>query len=187
MPAPRHVFVLVVVGGPERGHSWRLGPGCTRIGRSSENEIVLTDPKVSRLQLEVHLGEGGGRLAACSEKGTVVVDGRRVAEAPLAAGSVVELGDTRLLVEETVVDRGGGMPVRVEEQREARGDGYPGVGGRVDAGADRPARNREVLYQAALTLSRATAEEPLRAALVELARRGMGGGRAIPLSPARVG
>jgi hypothetical protein len=66
------------------------------VGRSSRCDIVLSDPAVSRVHLEI--ARAGGRWQArdvASTNGTFV-DGRRIGVTDVAAGDVLVLGDAAI-------------------------------------------------------------------------------------------
>jgi pSer/pThr/pTyr-binding forkhead associated (FHA) protein len=64
-----------------------------RIGRSSDCEVVIGDPRVSRIHATLELQEGSYRLADARSTGGTFLDGRPVHEAvPLRAGAIIRLG-----------------------------------------------------------------------------------------------
>src|SRR3954471_321983 len=78
---------VVVVEGPDRGVSRRLGPGGIRIGTGAASELALTDPTVSPLHCPL---EFVGRSIRVSDSGSTngtFVDGVRVLAAELAPGA----------------------------------------------------------------------------------------------------
>lgn len=98
---PPAVAELHVVGGPDAGGVHRLHGPEIRVGRSSEADVPLDDPDVSRLHLSLHLAPDG-RITVRdlgSTNGTTV-DGRflRGASAELAPGGLVRLGESTLQV-----------------------------------------------------------------------------------------
>jgi transcriptional regulator with AAA-type ATPase domain len=69
--------------------------GITRIGRSAENDIVLSLPDVGDRHAEIH--HAGGQVTVRSlDRERIVVNGRGVAEARLGPGDRVEIGGYRL-------------------------------------------------------------------------------------------
>lgn len=86
------------------GHTYVLSHPVTVLGRDETCDIVLPDSGVSRrhAELVVDTGEGAARLSVRdlgSTNGTFV-DGQRVAHQVLAAGDVVALGRTQIVVRE---------------------------------------------------------------------------------------
>lgn len=94
--------LLRVVAGPDAGGVHLLRGGEVRVGRSTEAEVRLDDPDVSRLHCVVRV-DGSGQLAVAdlgSTNGTTV-DGVPVTGHPLALrpGSTLRLGESALRVE----------------------------------------------------------------------------------------
>ncbi len=117
MPAPEPVPVVPVVGAetmvytpPEEPaeetatvtwgtNTLRLEGRVTVIGRSSECEIPLEDPNVSRRHAEIRrIGEGYSLVDLGSTNGTEV-NGQRIQETALMNGDVIELGTTSITFE----------------------------------------------------------------------------------------
>ena len=75
------------------------------IGRLGNNDLVLTDPSVSRHHAELTVvGESGYRVADLESMNGVYVNGRRVRERMLSDGDELEIGDVRLSFELRVDD-----------------------------------------------------------------------------------
>lgn len=77
-------------------------PGATttiRVGRETDNEVVLSDPRASRYHAQVRRGEAGIEIMDVGSANGTLVGGQRI-EAnvwqPLATGVVAYLGDTKL-------------------------------------------------------------------------------------------
>jgi hypothetical protein len=81
------------------GGSRRLEEPSLLIGRSSECDITLPDVNVSRRHAEIRRVEGGYALTDLGSTNGTEVNGKRVTEAALADGDVIELGTTRLTFE----------------------------------------------------------------------------------------
>lgn len=88
---------LEAVSGPDSGGVYLLHPGQIRIGRSSDADVVLDDPDVSRLHCVVSVTPSGEVTVADldSTNGTLV-DGRSVDQRPrpLTPGSVLRVGES---------------------------------------------------------------------------------------------
>src|ERR1043165_7164823 len=86
---------LVVVEGANRGGAVALQRAQATVGRHPTNDLVLQDPRVSAVHLELARRPSGHVLVrdAGSTNGTWIGDNRLV-EAELAPGAVVRLGDT---------------------------------------------------------------------------------------------
>ncbi|WP_033219953.1 FtsK/SpoIIIE domain-containing protein [Kitasatospora phosalacinea] len=90
---------LRVVGGPDAGGVHRLHGERIRIGRSTEADVPLDDPDVSRLHLALHLAEDG--RATVQDLGST--NGTRLDEqwlpegpAELAPGALLRIGESTL-------------------------------------------------------------------------------------------
>lgn len=79
------------------GRSYRLSAEVTVIGRSSDADIVLDDPGVSRRHAEVHLMDGRARVIDLGSTNGTFVDGERVHAGNLAEGSTITVGRTRII------------------------------------------------------------------------------------------
>lgn len=97
-PIPRSAHpVVAVVGGPDTGRTVKLPSGTTTIGRSSQCDITLADPTLSRRHVRVIVTDGRVEIEdADSANGTFIdgspITGRQVIE----AGTVVEAGSSLL-------------------------------------------------------------------------------------------
>jgi len=81
----------------QSGRRFKLNPGDTRVGRSRDNEVVLTDPTVSRQHLVIR--HQGGRFIIHDPGSTsgTSVNGRRLKQpALLAGGETIVIGETQL-------------------------------------------------------------------------------------------
>lgn len=97
-PPPR----LVVVGGPDEGHAFRLdGRGPWTLGRGDACDVRLVlDPGVSRLQATLHKLPTSVQIEAAATKNPVTVDYAPLQPGfrrTLAPGSVVGVGGTRVV------------------------------------------------------------------------------------------
>lgn len=84
-----------------------MPPGFT-LGRGNDADVRINDPGISRLHARVVVhGFGDGQEVSVEDMGStngILVDGQRVRNAPLRAGSRIEMGNTRLLVRSPVDD-----------------------------------------------------------------------------------
>jgi len=95
-PAPRAdpaYGQLRAAGGP----SVTLREGTITVGRGSENDVVLDDPKVSRHHARIQCVGGTCRVQDLDSSNGTFIDGERVAEGTLAPGSEVRFGGTTLV------------------------------------------------------------------------------------------
>ncbi len=88
-------FSLVLVSGPHSGQAFPIGQAL-RIGKASDNDVVLDHPTVSRNHLVVHRqGDAFVVQDQGSTNGTFI-DGAQVKEGFLRAGALLEVGDVQL-------------------------------------------------------------------------------------------
>jgi len=72
----------------------RLDEATVRIGRVSDNELVLSDPNVSRHHAEVRAVPGGYQLVDLHSTNGTKVNGAPIAEHRLLSGDVITFGAT---------------------------------------------------------------------------------------------
>src|ERR1700733_11802940 len=93
--------VLVVLSGTaaraEARIPGRIG-GVLKVGKAPDNDLVVTDPTVSRYHLEVARTERGIVVRDLESRNGTVVGGARIREAMLEPGSLLAIGDVSLLV-----------------------------------------------------------------------------------------
>jgi len=87
-----------VVKGPEKGLEMLWDDVVLRAGGAPDNELVLSDPTVSRHHARIDVTVDGYRLRDLESKNGVVLDGIKVRDAYLPGGCRVSLGDTVLRV-----------------------------------------------------------------------------------------
>lgn len=90
---------LLVEAGPDTGRRIVVPPAGGRIGRSSQNDIELSDPSVSRFQCRVFFKPDGLLwVADLGSTNETMLNGAGVIEARLNPGDVIEIGETRIRV-----------------------------------------------------------------------------------------
>jgi hypothetical protein len=79
-----------------------LRPPGLVIGRGTEADLRINDPGISRRHAQIRVSARGDMLDMeiidLGSTNGVVVDGRRVHQAPVGEGSRIELGNTRMLI-----------------------------------------------------------------------------------------
>ncbi len=91
---------LRVEQGKDKDKEFVLNPGETGVGRSIDNDVILTDIAVSRRHLTIVLSDAGLlKIVDLGSGNGSTVNGSRVREAPLNQGDRIELGETTLVVE----------------------------------------------------------------------------------------
>jgi two-component system, NtrC family, response regulator GlrR len=91
---------LVVIEGRDEGRTFEPSTECLVIGEHPSADVVLKDPAVSRFHCEIILGPAASVRDLGSKNGTVV-NGVRVAQAPLEDGAVLTVGNTKLRFQRT--------------------------------------------------------------------------------------
>ncbi|MFD5564573.1 FtsK/SpoIIIE domain-containing protein [Kitasatospora griseola] len=97
--AGRPAAELRVVGGPDAGGVHRLHGERIRIGRSTEADVPLDDPDVSRLHLALHLSaDGHATVQDLGSTNGTLLDERYLREesAELAPGALLRIGESTL-------------------------------------------------------------------------------------------
>ncbi len=102
---------LVVTEGDQRGKTWYLNRGRTRLGRGTDNDIVLLDIAVSRNHVRIDRHADGFRLEDLSSGNGTFVNKRRVTRCELYDGDQLEVGN--LVLEYTTV---GSPRLRVDSE-----------------------------------------------------------------------
>jgi hypothetical protein len=87
--------ILEVVRGNERGQTLRLKLK-TRLGRERDNDLTLTDPRVSRYHAWIELVESEWTIRDGGSANGTFVNGKRVSVRPLKADDRITIGDTEL-------------------------------------------------------------------------------------------
>jgi|GEM_PF-643129 len=89
--------VLVVVG-PDQGKRLSLSSGILKIGRSSRNGFVLSDPSVSSFHLELEPTARGFQVRDLGSTNGTLVQGQRVQRCTVEFGSEIQIGQTKLIL-----------------------------------------------------------------------------------------
>src|SRR5688500_6289462 len=91
---------VVAVDGPSRGAAIALVRSQATVGRHPTNDLVLADPNVSSVHLELTRRPGGRVLVrdAASTNGSWLGD-HRLVEAELGPGATLRVGETTLVIE----------------------------------------------------------------------------------------
>ncbi|MHC4471090.1 MAG: FHA domain-containing protein, partial [Planctomycetota bacterium] len=84
---------------PER--PLRLEGDTVRLGRADTNDIVLTDPRVSRHHACLERTDDGFTFENLTKGNPVFLNGTQAAAGEIAPGDVLQLGDTHVLLAET--------------------------------------------------------------------------------------
>jgi DNA-binding NtrC family response regulator len=87
---------LLIVKGPDRGEAIAIGALAVTVGSGSGNDVVLTDPTISRRHLVVEPREDGVILRDVGSTNGSFVQGARFSELTLGFGTEVTIGQTVL-------------------------------------------------------------------------------------------
>lgn len=99
---------LVVEVGPDADRRITVPTAGARIGRSSQNDIELTDPSISRFQCRVYFKPDGLLwIADLGSTNETLVNGKALLEAKLNVGDTIEIGESVIRV---VCDNLAGTP-----------------------------------------------------------------------------
>lgn len=91
---------LRVIAGPDRDKVFQISDAfTTQFGRSRHANTQLTDLSVSRVHCEVEIRGKTIYLIDLDSSSGTFVNGKKVSEARLKDGDVVQLGDTQMRVE----------------------------------------------------------------------------------------
>ncbi|HTE56078.1 MAG TPA: sigma 54-interacting transcriptional regulator [Kofleriaceae bacterium] len=87
---------LVVLSGPERGSEHVISSDVIRVGKATENDLVVTDDTVSRVHFEIVRDAKGYLLRDLKSTNGTFLDGAEIKEAYIRAGSVIAAGAAEL-------------------------------------------------------------------------------------------
>ncbi|MEM7646766.1 MAG: FHA domain-containing protein, partial [Pseudomonadota bacterium] len=89
-------FLIRVDAGPDKGKAYRIMPPKITIGRDPANcQIVLADPRTSRLQLEIRFLDDIVCIDLSSRKNTLI-NGAPAHERTLKPGDIISFGSTKM-------------------------------------------------------------------------------------------
>ena len=100
--------------GPDSGTSWGSTGATCAIGVEPSNDLVLSDPTVSRYHCELTWTAAGPRVRDLDSRNGTLLDGVRVHDAVPRQGSLLRLGDSVLRFE--VQEGDNQMPVSASER-----------------------------------------------------------------------
>jgi serine/threonine protein kinase len=91
------MFILQVTAGPDQGQVFQLVEGePLLLGRSRHVPWPLKDPSVSRVHCEIELEDGQVVVNDHESSSGTYINGKRVTEAILRSGDVLQIGDTKM-------------------------------------------------------------------------------------------
>src|SRR5512132_209433 len=95
---PIRTLRVSVLEGPDAGRSHLATEDKLAIGTAIDNDLMLEDASVSRYHVELSRGRHGVRIADCGSTNGTLVHGIHITTAEAPAGSVLQLGRTKLKV-----------------------------------------------------------------------------------------
>ena len=100
---------LSILAGPDQGRELSVPPAGLRLGRSSENDLALADPLLSRHHCRLDFtAEGELQVTDLDSANGTLVNGTAVSRQTLKPGDQILIGDTLLAVD--AVDGGAPLP-----------------------------------------------------------------------------
>ena len=96
---PAGEYRLIISGGPDKGKAYRLVPPRVRVGRDLENDIVLSDPRVSRNHFVLEFIEGNLRVRDISKRGSLTINGKGTSEKILQNNDTMIVGGTKMKIQ----------------------------------------------------------------------------------------
>ncbi len=118
--APLRGVQVEVVDGPDAGAVVSAAGDSVSLGSAKDNDLVLTDPTVSRYHVELRNGPTGLRVRDLESTNGTFVSGVQVHDATVTAGTTLTLGSTRIRIETS----------KPREQPLFEGDELAGIRGR---------------------------------------------------------
>ncbi len=89
---------LLALGGPQRGEEVIVDRECFRIGKSPDNDLVISDATVSREHCEIVRDDKGFLLRDLGSTNGTLLDGAEIREGYLRAGAIISVGRIELKV-----------------------------------------------------------------------------------------
>jgi len=102
---------LRVTKGPDEGAEYELGIGTRIVGSHQHADIRIGDPMASRRHFELQLLDDGVRIKDLGSTNGTFVGASKIEQAVLAAGALIRVGDTEMVLEahDTPTDLGEGQ------------------------------------------------------------------------------
>jgi pSer/pThr/pTyr-binding forkhead associated (FHA) protein len=114
LAAPRtgFKFTISIRQGPDKGASYQLLPPKVTIGRSPENNVVLSDPKVSRAAAQIEFSPQQIVITDLSKRDSLFVNGQQTTSESIKDGDTLRIGETEFTfqVEALVMAPPGAIP-----------------------------------------------------------------------------
>ena len=95
---------LILQSGEGHGQSFELEQGINRLGRATDNDVVIQGASLSNHHCELILTLDQARVRDKGSTNGTFIDGRQIEDASLAHGQILQLGDQPLLFEVVTAD-----------------------------------------------------------------------------------
>ena len=91
--------ILTVTAGPDLGFKFRIkGNEITRIGRETDNDVVLDDPATSRHHAQIEFRDGKYVLTDLGSANGTLVNNQRITAQALADGDAMKFGQNVIVI-----------------------------------------------------------------------------------------
>lgn len=90
-------FMISIRQGPDQGSTYQLLPPKVTLGRAPDNNIVLSDPKVSRAAAAIEFTPQQITITDLSTRNTLWVNGEQTAQASIKDGDAIQIGETEFV------------------------------------------------------------------------------------------
>ncbi|MBI3804533.1 MAG: sigma 54-interacting transcriptional regulator [Nitrospirae bacterium] len=87
---------IAVAAGPDQGKVLPLKEGVTRIGRGGRNDLVLSDPAVSSVHLEMEVSPAAILVRDLGSTNGTRINGQRIQSSTAEIGAEIQIGQTKL-------------------------------------------------------------------------------------------
>jgi pSer/pThr/pTyr-binding forkhead associated (FHA) protein len=92
-------YVLKIIGGPNKGATYKLITGQATLGRDTGNDINLNDSRCSQQHMSIQIQNSQVFVKDLNSRNGISVNGIKVPEAFVKPGDQVQLGDTILTIQ----------------------------------------------------------------------------------------
>jgi pSer/pThr/pTyr-binding forkhead associated (FHA) protein len=90
----------MILSGENEGRGFNLSPGMIRIGASSLNEIALKEKGVAGFHAQIKTEGNKYIISNLGSPSGIIINGKKINEAEIKAGDIIELGEARLKIGE---------------------------------------------------------------------------------------
>lgn len=127
---PKNAFLIV-----NGSEVFPLKKRIITIGRMQDNDIVITEPQISRYHAQLRAIDGEFVLVDLKSTGGTTINGTPITQAPLYPGDVISLAGVPLLYGQSVLARFGDEPPEVKERIKKSSHPTKGITDSVELGS----------------------------------------------------